>query len=201
MICNRARHRVTKVLRLTPDQIEYLLQTRENIKVIHLYRDPRAIMNSRIETKWYPSDDVSLLLHNAESLCKKMIYDHQKGVELFKKYPDRFRFVYYEDLNDNPLYKAKSIYSWLGMDLDESKYTVLKDISVFKEAAKGGASNDRTKNTAFWWRRTLDWEIIKRIDTICWQVYDALGYVQFKTHRDLRNLELPSVNIPPEYLI
>ena len=191
---------MTKVLRLTPDQIEYLLQTRDNLKVIHLYRDPRAIMNSRIETKWYPSDDVSLLLHNAESLCKKMIYDHYKGEELYRKYPDRFKFVYYEDLNEDPLSKAKSLYSYLGMDLDESKYTVLRDISVFKESTKRTAG-DRTKNTAFWWRRTLDWEIIKRIDTICWQVYEALGYVQFKTHRELRNLTLASVNIPPQYLI
>ena len=199
-ICNSAKHRVTKVLRLTTDQVEYLLQSRDNLKVIHLFRDPRAIMNSRIETKWYPSNDVSLLLYNAESLCKKMIYDHQKGKELHHKYPERFKFVYYEDLNDDPLNKVKSLYSYLGMDLDESKYSVIKDISVFKQAA-GHAIGDRTKNTAFWWRKTLDWEIITQIDSLCSQVYKALGYVQFSRHRDLRNLTLSSVDIPPEYLI
>lgn len=199
-ICKNATHRVTKVLRVTVDNLETLLQSRKNLKIIHLFRDPRAIINSRIETSWYPSKDTTQLLFNAESLCKKMIYDFREGQKLYKKYPERFRFLYYEDLNDDPLDKVKTLYKYLGMSLDESKYSVVKKIKVFNDA-KNVVKTEREKNTAFWWRKTLDWGLVKEIDVLCKDVYSALGYVPFSRYEELRNLTIKSVHIPQEYVL
>lgn len=156
-------------------------------------------MNSRIETDWYPSpNSTTLLLSNAESLCKKMIYDFREGQKLLMKYPERFRFLYYEDLNDGPLDKINTLYKALNMSLDESKYSVVKSINIFNNS-QGVAERD--KNTAFWWRKKLHWGIVKEMNVLCKDVYGALGYVPFRSYEDLRNLSIKSVHIPQKYVL
>ena len=182
---------------MTVDNLEYLLKTRENMKIIHLFRDPRAIMNSRIKTGWYPRLAV---IPNAEGLCHKMLNDFSEGQKLYSRYPERFRFVYYEDLNERPLDKVKSLYKYLGMSLDESKYSVVESISVFKNN-KAESEKERESNTAYWWRKSLDWSLLRQIDEKCAGVYKALGYKKFDTYEDLRNLTLDSVVIPEQYKI
>ena len=154
-------------------------------------------MNSRIETSWYPSKD---LLPNAESLCKKMIVDYEEGKKLSLKYPNRFRFLYYEDLNDDPLDKVKTMYRYLGMSLDESKYSKVKSIKVF-DSSENKVLTEREKNTAFWWRKKLKWDLVKKIDYLCKDVYDALGYKPFSTYDEMQNLTFKSVDIPSQYAL
>ena len=196
-MCMAASHRVTKVLRMTLDNLEYLLQTRDNLKIIHLFRDPHAIINSRIETKWYPITNTQNLLSNAKSLCSKMLYDFHEGLRLYNLYPDRFRFLYYEDLNNDPLGKVKLIYQYLGMSLNQSKYEIISNIKVFNNSK---AKTERERNTAFWWRKTLKWDITKQIDEICKDVYDVLGYKTFSSSADQMNWTLKSVVIPSDYV-
>ena len=149
---------------------------------------------------WYPSKNTTMLLSNAKCLCRKMLYDFEEGQKLYALYPDRFRFLYYEDLNDDPLDKVKSIYQYLGMSLDESKYSVVKSIKVFN-SRKDVIKTEREKNTAFWWRKTLNWQLTQKIDEICKDVYKSLGYKTFTSHEEQTNLTLKSVHIPPQYAI
>ena len=167
------------------------------MKIIHLFRDPRAIINSRIKTSWYPK---MALISNAEGLCHKMLYDFSEGQKLYSRYPGRFRFVYYEDLNYRPFEKVKLLYTYLGMSLDESKYSVVGSISVFK-SNKTESEKERETNTAYWWRKSLDWSLLQQIDEKCVGVYNALGYKKFDTYEDLTNLSLVSVVIPKQYKI
>ena len=186
---------MTKVLRFTVDNFDSFLMSRDNIKLIHLIRDPRAIINSRIGANFFPTKDV---LSIAEVLCNKMLHDYQAGRKLLIQYPKRFRFVYYEDLTDNPLNKIKALYRYLGFSLDETKYSRVVNIKTL------GSSNNKTqrqRNTAFWWRMKMDWTLIKQIDHLCYNVYDVLGYTAFSTNDELLNLTFRSVKIPEEYAL
>ena len=195
--CKNAKHRVTKVLRLTLDHFDTLLKSRDNLKVIHLFRDPRAIMNSRLEAEWYPSKD---LLSNAESLCRKMIFDYRIGRKLLKKYPNRFRFLYYEDLTDEPLDKIKTLYRYIGLPLGEPKYSLVETSNV-SDSSKSKVLTQREKNTAFWWRKKLQWDLVIKMDNLCKDVYDELGYIAFSNYDKMQNLTYPSVKIPQEYVL
>ena len=195
--CKNAKHRVTKVLRLTLDHFDTLLKSRNNLKVIHLFRDPRAIMNSRLQAEWYPSKD---LLSNADALCRKMLFDYRVGQKLLKKYPNRFRFLYYEDLTDELLDKLKTLYTYIGMPLEEPRYSIVKTTNVF-DSSKTKVLTEREKNTAFWWRKKLKWDLVTKMDNLCKDVYDALGYITFSNYNEMQNLTYPSVNIPPEYAL
>lgn len=196
--CRNARHKVTKVLRLSAGNLEYFLESRINLKAVHLFRDPRAIINSRITTAWYPSGSPGVILDNAKALCSKMVLDYREGLTLMEKYPDRFKFLFYEDLNDDPFGKVKSLYRYLGMSLDPSRYTKVKSLPVF---TTNNRKSEREKNTAFWWRKSLSWELVKQIDHICGDVYNLLGYKRFESEAVLRNLSWSSVDFQEQYIL
>ena len=147
---------------------------------------------------WFPSKNNTRLL--SESLCKKMIIDYHEGKKLSLKYPKRFKFLYYEDLNDHPLDKVKAIYSYLGMSLDESKYSIVKKIKVF-DSTKSKVKTEKQNNTAFWWRTKLKWDLVQKIDVLCKDVYDALGYIPFRNYDEMQNTTFKSVHIPLEYAL
>ncbi|XP_053391392.1 carbohydrate sulfotransferase 1-like [Mercenaria mercenaria] len=196
--CKNATHRVAKVLRLSTDLLEDILRARENLKVIHLFRDPRAIINSRIKTRWYPASKENEIIEVAKSLCYKMLYDFQEGQKLLKLFPDRFKFIYYEDLNENPFNKSEELFKYLGMDLDKHKYPELRNLTAFSNVT---TRTERMKNTAFWWRKSLKWDILQKIDPVCKNVYTKLGYKCFTNLQEYNNLSIASVNIPKTHLI
>lgn len=193
-LCKNATHRVTKVLRLTTDLLEGLLKQKPDLKVLHLFRDPRAIINSRINTGWYPIKNVT---DNARSLCKKMLYDFRKGKELLEIYPDRFKFIIYEDVTTSTFEKVQSLYRYLGMSLNESRYTKVKTMPVFQSKN----ASDRKNNTAYWWRMSLDWDNVQKIDRVCEDVYKELGYRTFKNIDEYKNMSYVSFDGPKNYMI
>ena len=198
-VCKDSTHKVTKVLRLTTDLFIPLLRSRENLKVIHLLRDPRAIINSRIVTQWYPSRTEESAIENAKSLCNKMLYDFRAGQKVQKLFPDRFRFIYYEDFSVDILNKTKILYDYLGMNVNEKYYTEIMNLPVFKNATAD--DSERKKNSAFWWRTTLKWDIVNKMEDICKDVYKELGFRSFKNIQDYKDLSIHSLVIPKQYLI
>lgn len=197
--CMNATHRVAKVLRLTTDLLGDLLRSKSKLKVIHLFRDPRAILNSRIVTPWYPLDNTTTsVIDNAKALCTKMLKDSIDGKTLLKIYPERFKFIYYEDLNDNLFEKVKRLYAYLGMSLDEKRFPK-EVINSLLNPSK--SEPDTRKNTISWWRTSLQWNIVKEIDMVCADVYRELGYKAFRNVEEYRDMSFKSIEIPAEYLI
>ena len=98
--CRKAKHRVTKVLRLSLDNTENLLRDNSLLKVIQLIRDPRGVINSQIHTGWFPFSDKSLekLRNNAVTMCSRMLHDIESGKRLMHLFPNRVQIIHYEDL-------------------------------------------------------------------------------------------------------
>ncbi|XP_053372677.1 carbohydrate sulfotransferase 1-like [Mercenaria mercenaria] len=196
--CQTATHRVTKVLRFSTDLLADILLERENLKVIHLFRDPRAIINSRIQADWFPINTEKQIIEDAKALCKKMLFDFKEGQKLLKLFPDRFKVVYFEDLCKNTFNKSKELFKYLGMDLDEHKFPTLRLLTVSSD------SENRTEhktNQTSWWRKSLKWDILQKIDLVCKGVYTELGYKFLKNVEEYQNLSFSTVDIPKEYLI
>ena len=54
LFCKKASNIVIKILRLSLQSAKALLKTIPDLKIIHLLRDPRAVLNSRVKlTSWY----------------------------------------------------------------------------------------------------------------------------------------------------
>ena len=179
--CKKAKHKVLKLLRLSLDNMETFLNERDNLKVIHLVRDPRAILNSRIKTPWFVSKTKRTIRLNTQALCLKMRADALSSQRLLKKFPTRFRMVYYEDLTNEPSTKLEELYTFLGMSLDPSLSPDLDSMV--------------NHNTSYWWRHSLQWSHIQYMDSLCKDVYNILGYRMFKVEADVRNVSIPSLSV------
>ncbi|XP_052796455.1 carbohydrate sulfotransferase 5-like isoform X2 [Mya arenaria] len=190
--CETAQYVVTKVLRMSVGNYRPLLLHNPRLKVVHLFRDPRAIINSRIKTYGYPLDSSGRVKsvevkRNAEALCSKMISDFEEGMKLQNDFPGRFKFIHYEDITsrDESLIQ---LHTYLGMRL------TLKNLrGIRTDYTKAGASMNykardiRKKNNAFWWKDIIKWQTVTIVNAVCANLFDKLGYIRISTEQELRS--------------
>ena len=181
--CNKADHRVIKSLRMTLDNVIPLLGANPRIKVVHLFRDPRGIFNSRVgDEMLHPLDDQKLLrlMSAIKTTCDRHRIDLQATVMLSVKYPDRFKAIQYENLYAEPMIKGvKELYEFAGMDYgSEQQLEKQLDSQIRKES----------EFHPFKYRTTLPWSVVAMFNKECSDVLDRLGYTRFKNKSHLEDL-------------
>ena len=101
--CKAAQIRVIKTIRLSLDFIDKVVERNPDIKVIHLVRDPRAMLNSR--RKWvFPTKQEIL------ATCARMSHDITYSKKLLAEKPYNYYVIRYEDLVTQPMASARTIY-------------------------------------------------------------------------------------------
>ena len=187
-LCKKAKHIVTKVLRMTVGSLEPLLRTFPNLKIIHLMRDPRAIINSRMYSAGYPGRD---LVANSKALCRKMTWDVVEGQALLKKYPNRFKFAFYEDVKSDVLRKSEQLSNFIGMEYKSSEVSGLNKVKVNKANVRNvKVSGSRVADNAFWWRTSLSVKDLVNIQRDCEKVFKTFDLRIFKSKADLMNISI-----------
>ncbi|XP_060562764.1 uncharacterized protein LOC132722311 [Ruditapes philippinarum] len=103
--CKRAKTRIVKILRLDLLTAEKLLRNLPILKIVMLFRDPRAIMNSRIKTDWFPVQENNTIeaTRNINSLCIKMENDLKTFRNRELAVSDRVIIMKTEDLFDESI--------------------------------------------------------------------------------------------------
>ncbi|XP_060578309.1 carbohydrate sulfotransferase 1-like [Ruditapes philippinarum] len=200
-VCKSSKHKATKTVRLTLDNLESTLKTNPDVKLIHLFRDPRAIMNSRLTTKWFGLkelrfNDYKLLQEDATDLCNRMIHDFIAGIHLKQKYPQRFSFVMFEDLMDDKTKKSKILFEFFGLEMRIDK-DLFKAVPVPTDDYK--FTRRKSKNYADWWRLQLSVGALDIIDRSCINALECLGYKRFFTEENLRNLSIKAYDFQNQY--
>ncbi|XP_033759409.1 carbohydrate sulfotransferase 1-like isoform X2 [Pecten maximus] len=106
--------RIVKTIRLSMDVVDVLMEKFPNLKVIHLLRDPRGMIVSRMRTI------IQLHLHqgdmstSARAVCDRYNRDIRIGQSLDVKYPNRIKTVLYEQIVEKPLETSLRIFKFLG---------------------------------------------------------------------------------------
>ncbi|KAK6180901.1 hypothetical protein SNE40_008866 [Patella caerulea] len=93
------RHRnvsLAKTIRFTVEKTELLMQKDPMLKVVHLVRDPRAIISSRLRLG--KTDGVINIEQESKQLCNQMAEDVILFRHLEKKYKLRLKQFRYEDI-------------------------------------------------------------------------------------------------------
>lgn len=183
--CRSAKHRVIKLLRMTLDNLVPVLQTNRRLKIIHLLRDPRGILNSHL-------DDGSVFTNNQryrhirariQVLCERLQWDIKAGQELMKMFSDRFKIIHYESFG-NLTGVASDLYKFLGMSHTSEQQTMLEFLAKPTKTRGFHPFNYRTR---------LPWDIVNMFETECSEVLDQLGYARYESEIHLRNLSRPGV--------
>lgn len=178
-------HRVTKVVRLSLDNTETLLRENTRLKVVHLFRDPRGIINSEIKTKWFPfsGKKEEAVKNNSIALCDRLLNDIKAGKQLIETFPDRVLIIQYEEFCDT-VSLARYLYDFVGMTFTEEH----KKFANTSDTLSATAKTDGYHPFAF--RDSLPWQTVRTIDSVCQEVYRELGYTSFNNEDDFRNHSL-----------
>ena len=150
-----------------------------NIKIIHLIRDPRGVMNSRVND--YRRIAMTSGLHTAKNVSleeiKYVCFHMKRHIHYWLNTPNwlkgRLKLVKYEDMSEHPLEVAKDVYSFLQMTIPTSVVNWLQENT---KGINSGITHRKSNVTAHAWRKELDREIIDTIQRECSSTMDVLGY-------------------------
>ena len=182
-MCKTSEARVMKTIRLTMEIVEHLLHKDPTIKIIHLLRDPRGIVNSRrkwsllsrVSNELAKKDAESADMEEARLLCQKMLKDIRKKEDLEQAYPSNFLTVRYEDMSQNPNNTYHQVYTFLGLSESESVQHWLQQTSEAKaDDNPYGTNRQNGLDTSIHWQKEMTVWKAQTIANVC---SDVLQYM------------------------
>lgn len=196
--CKTANHVITKVLRITTGSLESLLKQRNDVKIIHLFRNPLAIINSRMATRSYP---VSSYEANAKTLCKKMKTDYNDAIALKEIYPNRVKIVFYEDIKSSVDEKMKKLYRFINMDYSTSAVENLDTVKANKGKVSDEVQEARAQDNAHWWRTQLSYDQYRTTFDSCTYVARIFNITNYSSKYMYEQSSLPDMTLPEHLII
>ncbi|XP_017289676.1 carbohydrate sulfotransferase 6-like isoform X1 [Kryptolebias marmoratus] len=207
--CRTYSHVVLKEVRFFELESLYPLLKDPNLdlRIIHLVRDPRAVMKSReaspkaflrdsaivLEQKNIPAAEVSYKV--LQEICKSHIRINKRAIlkpPSFLK--GRYKMVRYEDLARNPLQEVSDIYEFVGLEMTRQmgewiyKKTHGKGKGTKKEAFQITSRNAADVSQA--WRTVLPFSKVKRVQELCKGAMSLLGYKTVDSEKEQKKLDI-----------
>ena len=209
-LCNSRDHIVVKSIRTTTKKIsEHFsgFQTDSKsykLKLIHLVRDPRAIISSRLHMFIRTSNNNSAIqlkddqnLTNAlrrsvrvasASLCSRIHSDLKYGRQAG---PDHYMLLRYEDAAMRPLKIYEKISKFSGIKKSEVVENWLKRnthvVNTHDENDEYSTSRNSTASINGW-RRRMPYKLVVEVQSQCDEVMKILGYLPAKSERELMDV-------------
>ncbi|XP_061891173.1 carbohydrate sulfotransferase 1-like [Entelurus aequoreus] len=177
---------------------------RLDLKIIHLVRDPRAILASRMMAfsdqfrAWKIWNATGrqpryVDLSQITSTCKDMVASAETGLQKPVWLQGRYLLVRYEDLAFNPQHKATEIYQFLGLDMEDRVQAWItkntnSNLSSPSEWNYRYSTTRDSRVTAESWRLRLGFDIVRTVQNLCNKTLALLGYKLVHSAAQLRNL-------------
>lgn len=193
--CQEKQHRAIKSVRVRQlDTLRPLAEDpRLDVKFIHLVRDPRAVLASRMVAfekykNWkdfgahgdVPLDDDEV--RKLKGNCDNVRMSAQIGLRQPKWLRGRYMLVRYEDIARFPMSKAAEMYRFAGIPFTpQVKTWILKNTQVSqqqtKEEAGGVYSLQRNSSEHVEkWRFSLPFKIAQVVQRVCRPTLKLFGY-------------------------
>ena len=151
------------------------------IKILHVVRDPRGSINSRINLRWI--QDVGKAKNFAvwpKDTCEGIIQNVKFGASLKGSLKNNYMLVKYKDLAFSPVLTAMKIYKFAGFEMQESLIRWIiqatspnKEI-LDKEAKKAFSSFRNSTANVEKWRQQSPIERTRIIEQECGELLDLL---------------------------
>ncbi|KAF7224823.1 carbohydrate sulfotransferase 1 [Nothobranchius furzeri] len=206
MSCLSRGHVAIKTVRI-PEVGDLRMLTEDprlDLKIIHLVRDPRAILTSRIMAfsdqfrAWKIWNATGrqpryVDLSQITSTCNDMAASVETSLQRPAWLQGRYLLVRYEDLAHNPEAKATEIYRFVGLEMeDRVRMWIVKNtnsnVSTSSEWNYKFSTTRDSKVTAESWRLRLSFDIVRTVQSLCNDTLALLGYRQVHSAAELRNL-------------
>uniref|UniRef100_H2YAG4 Sulfotransferase n=2 Tax=Ciona savignyi TaxID=51511 RepID=H2YAG4_CIOSA len=169
-----------------------------SLKVLHLVRDPRATINSRIPARNSDSGSNTARLGGirfyAKQICEKLSVNTafaNRAVGTVIPH-DKYMRIRHEDFSMDPIKTAEKIYEFVSIPFDVDIKRWLVEATSFdkslnlKVGDQGTKRNSRDIVSA--WRMKLTFEEVVVIQDICKDALTMLGYEVYNTNEDMLDL-------------
>ncbi len=175
---------------------DLLLDPDLNLKILHLVRDPRGVMNSRTKLRKSLKDRRRYnTAEEARVICEHM--DRNSGYQDQVWLKDRYHLVRYEDVAEQPLKLAEEIYKFVGIDMPSSVADWLRQNTDHRAGGQYGRTRNSTK-TAHQWRSEIEFSKVMAIQRSCLGTLSDFGYIPVKGNADLKNPEYKTLAKLPD---
>ena len=149
------------------------------VRVLHMVRDPRGNLNSRINIKWTPDYPHPMLAHDARGLCKASLsdLDHVDKLNL----TGRYKRVRYKQIANDPVGTARDIYNFTGFKIPPKvEAWITQSTTPNKKRQKKELKNPYSpvrsaKGNADKWRNHTFFKRNQAIERECRLLMDKLG--------------------------
>lgn len=171
-----------------------------NLKVIHLVRDPRAVLKSRNKSLYALLRDNGIVLgvgakhiekdkgedSNYEvmkEICKSHLLIHELATEQAPNIlKQRYMMVRYEDVVREPLKELSAMYKFAGLSLTPKLESWIYNITHGKGTGSAFKITSRNaKSISEAWRTEMPFKDIVKIQNICGRAMQMLGYELVQT--------------------
>ena len=204
-ICRLHRHTVVKTVQMKQiHKLSYLMDSEGpadySLKVVHLVRDPRAILNSRVTKDARINWTVASVKEHARGLCRDMLRNIKYAVSAPPWLEGSYTLLRYEDLATNPHQIAEQLYKFVGINIApqvrmwidrataEGFTSVTLDNSVSRLVSP---SAQNITDSVHKWRLQIPYSIVTMIETECYEVMNLLGYKIVDDEEELRTVSFP----------
>ena len=185
--CNSYNHTVVKILssRLpnrTIQTLEELFQQKNgyDVRLVHLVRDPRAVIYSRVKLGWIKNHASPRFSRNVHRMCDPILKNLRLGLltpPTWLKY--RFKVIRYEDLALNTLNVTQELYKFAGFDWSASVGEWITSLS--KNSRQGGAySLYRNASISIGRWKNAPEPFIRAVENNCGDLMNFLGYEKWR---------------------
>ena len=197
-LCRQARHVAMKLVRVVPSQLalikEYL---KEEVQIVHLNRDPRGVISSRIMLCKRKQQLSTYILLNFDKSVKKAsdhctrIRDAIVRLALWTAVePSLSKFYHlirYEDFAYHPQAMTKYLFSNIGLKLHRNVTEWLRTATTSSKSVNCTTRNSTA--TAEAWRNKLPFHFVRAMQELpeCQFVMRRLGYEFAETETMLLN--------------
>uniref|UniRef100_A0A4W5K2L0 Sulfotransferase n=1 Tax=Hucho hucho TaxID=62062 RepID=A0A4W5K2L0_9TELE len=158
-----------------------------NLQIIQLFRDPRAVHNSRLKSKQaLVKESIQILKSKKQTEKYKRLLVPSNRVNRAENYRNYIK-IRYEDLVLHPMEELKRLYSFSNL----ASFPAM-DKFVLNMTHGHGYSSDKpflissrdAKEAIFAWRERLNIEQVSQVENYCSEVMRQLGYQKNSAYDD-----------------
>ena len=199
-VCRQHKQVTVKVLshRIKLSKILKWTSNTTNLKIIHLLRDPRAIIASRLRLGWISKTGTLKI----QEFCSRMIEDLQFVTT--SKISRNYIILRYEDIVANVLPVVKNIFTATGLNLTDNLEKWLVENTRWSGSISTPEPFRTTKRnalrTANFWRKNISMSAIRTVEENCKFVMKEAGYRPIKNIHELRDESLSLLVKPNDIL-
>lgn len=184
-----------KTIRLTMTRALEAMRKDPKVRVVHLVRDPRAVLLSRSRMGFANFSNLQL---EASLLCERLWEDLDNAPAPGDSLKARYLLVRYEDIAAVPLNHTYHLYRFMGLqpspEMVEGVRRMMATAKKTKRCPTCPSTPLNSTEVAQAWRQTLTFEQVRIISKECADVMRRLGYREnFENEKQLRDVSMSAV--------